>query len=88
MDEAETEDIKYLDSQSCTGISVCFLADWFPVVKKRNQAFIALYVISYAHSHKPKSLLLARKFFCNFLLLHKHTADSPWDNENVNKFPC
>lgn len=33
IDEAETEDIKYLDSQPRTGISVCFLADWFPAVK-------------------------------------------------------
>lgn len=40
MDEAETEDIKYLDSQPCTGISVCFLADWFPAVKKRDHAYI------------------------------------------------
>lgn len=87
MDEAETEDIKYLYNQPCTGIAVCFLADSFPAVKKTNRAFIALYVISYTHSHKAKSLLLARKSFCNFLLLHKHMADSPWDNENVNKFP-
>lgn len=56
--------------------------------KKWNHAFIAPSVISYTHSHKPKSLLLARKFFYNFPLLHNDMADSPRDNENANKFPC
>lgn len=28
MDEAETKDIKYLDSQPYTGISARLLADW------------------------------------------------------------